>query len=157
MAWNKKIFFYSLTSIFLLFPLGTVSMAYEVYGCSTSRGGWEEAIANFSNDSESVYFNVAASFYTTFMTNKWYRPDGTREDDLGTNLLAHPVYEGGIFVGFWTYMIIHGKNREPGQWRVEHWVLDVNYNWHLMCTTYFTIISVEKLPAIIPPAILLLL
>jgi hypothetical protein len=157
MTWNKKILYYSLTLFFLLFLADTIAIAYEVYGCWTSHEGWEEANSNFTTDSESVYFNVAASFYTTFMTNKWFRPDGTKEDDIGTNLLAHPVYEGGIFIGFWTYMVINGKQREPGQWRVEHWVLDTQYKWHLMCTNYFTMEFAEDHVGILPPILQLLL
>jgi hypothetical protein len=133
-------------TVILGLSIGTTAKAYEVYRCWTSKDGWGESSPAFTTAAERVYFNVAASFYETFITNKWYRPDGTQEDDTGTNLLAHPVYEGGFFVGFWTYMVIRGKNREKGQWRVEHWVLDVNYEWHLMCTTYFMVTSAPVVP-----------
>ena len=146
MLWSKKILFYNVLVFFLVFSAGPTAKAYEVYRCWTSEDGWGESTSNFITNSENVYFNVAASIYETFIISKWYRPDGTREDDIGTNLLAHPVYEGGLFVGFWTFMVINGENREEGQWRVEHWVLDVLQEWHLMCTIHFTITSAPARP-----------
>ena len=86
------------------------------------------------------------SVVCTNSAGSWGAAVRIEEDDTGTNLLAHPVYDGGLFVGFWTYMVIRGKNREKGQWRVEHWVLDVSYEWHLMCTTYFMITSAPVVP-----------
>ena len=139
MFWNKNISFCCIVLLFFVFFISTGANAYVVYSCWTSQEGWGESASNFTTNSQAVYLNVRASSYTGFMTNKWYRPDGTREYDIGTNILGHPVYEGGLFAGFWTYMVIKGKDREHGQWRVEHWVQDVLRVWHRMCTTYFTI------------------
>jgi hypothetical protein len=157
MKGTKNHLYASVIFFIAIFLIPAFASAYEVFGCWTSHEGWQEPASNFTTEDERVYYNVAASFYETFITNKWYRPDGTRENDPGTNLLAHPVYEKGLFIGFWTYMVINGKDRQPGQWRVEHWVLDISYKWHLMCTSHFTIMPAEDLPGVVPPALLLLL
>lgn len=146
MLWSKKILIYNVFVCALILTSGTTVWAYDVYRCWTSEDGWGETTSTFTTNADRVYFNVAASFYYTYITNKWYRPDGTEEDDTGTNLLAHPVYEDGFFVGFWTYMVIKGENREQGQWRVEHWALDVHQGWQPKCATVFTITSAPVVP-----------
>jgi hypothetical protein len=150
MYYLQKRVLYSIVILCFLFGASSMAHAYQVYDCWTSHDGWGESASNFTTNSEAVYLNVRASVYTGFMTNKWYRPDGTRENDIGTNILAHPVYEGGLFVGFWTYMVIKGKDREPGEWHVEHWVQDVNRDWYRMCTAYFTITKAVANPIFSP-------
>jgi len=151
MFWNKIISFCCIALLFFIFFTNATVNAYTVYDCWTSEEGWGDSVSNFTANSEAVYLNVRESFLTGFMTNKWYRPDGTRENDIGTNLLAHPVYRGGLFLGHWAYMVIKGKGREPGQWRVEYWVQDVNRDWYRMCTSYFTITETVANPIFSPP------
>ena len=56
---------------------------------------------------------------------EWHQSDGEQENDLGTNLVAHSVRSSfGILIGFWAKMVIEGKQRESGQWRVEHFLDD---------------------------------
>ena len=137
--------------LFFVYFTNATANAYTVYDCWTSDEGWGESASNFTTNSESVYLNVRASNYYTFITNKWFRPNGTRETDIGTNLLASPVYEGGRFIGFWAYMVVKGKNRESGQWRVEHWAQDVNNDWYRMCAVNFTITEAVANPIFSPP------
>lgn len=129
----------------LAFGGSSIANAYTVYDCWISQDGWGESATNFTTNSDFVYFNVSCNSYYTFISNKWYRPNGTQENDIGTSILAHPVYDKGLFVGFYAWMVIEGKDREPGEWRVEHWAQDAYSKWHLMCTKYFTITEVPKL------------
>jgi hypothetical protein len=134
----------------LVFGTSPIANAYTVYDCWTSHEGWGESAANFTTNSQVVYFNVSCSSYYTYINNKWYRPNGTEENDIGTNVLAHWVYEGGFCVGFYAWMVIEGKDRESGEWRVEHWAQDVYNEWHLMCTNYITITEAVSNPTFSP-------
>ena len=62
---------------------------------------------------------------------------------LGTNLIAQHVYSStGLLIGFWAEMAIKGMDREPGQWRVEHYAYGWQggiKDWHKMFTQDFTI------------------
>lgn len=146
MHWGKKIWFYGVSLFVFCLSINMDANAYEVYDCWTSAKGWAEPVSEFDTNAAAVYLNVEASIYTGFMMTKWYRPDGTREEDIGTNLSARPIYESGIFVGFYTFMVIDGKEREPGQWRVEFWVQDMQRQWHQMCTCDFTVTYAPELP-----------
>ncbi len=146
MLWKKSF----CCIIFLFFLTNAAANAYTVYDCWTSKEGWGESTSNFTTNSESVYLNVRISYLYSFITNKWFRPNGTRENDIGTNLLAKPVYEGGRIIGFWAYMVIKGKTRESGQWRVEHWAQDVHNDWYRMCGVNFTITEAVANPIFSP-------
>lgn len=66
---------------------------------------------------------------------RWYRPDGTRENDVGTNVLAHSVYDSGIFLGFWTYMVIKEKSETllHGVWNTGHMEVKVECRTGIAC------------------------
>lgn len=84
---SRKILMHNVVLFSLILSAGTTAKAYEVYSCWTSENGWGETASTFNTNTERVYFNVAASFCYTFITNKWYRPDGTEEDDTGAPLI----------------------------------------------------------------------
>ena len=151
---TKKSIYYCLVLLFLFFFWSSIADAYKVNSYRTSEEGWGEKTTQFTTNSEAVYINVGTSTdfadEGVFITFKWYRPDGSLEDDIGTNLLAQRVYRSGLLVGFWTYMVIKGKDRELGQWRVEHWARGYKggvLDWYLMFTAYFTIASGLEPPA----------
>jgi hypothetical protein len=100
-----------------------------------------------------VFINVEASHIPEPITNlwmrmEWYQPDGEQENDLGTNLVAHPIRSSsGLLIGFWAKMAIEGMQRELGQWRVEHYVygwIDGVLDWHKLFTAYFTVSSAPE-------------
>jgi hypothetical protein len=150
MCYLKKRVFYSIVVLCFLFGASSMANAYKVYDCWTSHDGWGDPDSSFTTNSEAVYFNVRNSSWYSYIRNKWYRPNGTEEKDIGTNILAHWVYEKGLCVGFYTWMVIEGKDREPGEWRVEHWAQDVYDKWYLMCTNYFTITEAVSNPLFSP-------
>ena len=123
----------------------TLAIAYTVAGYWTSEDGWGESATEFTTSNEAVYINVLTHTdpMGVGLSFRWYKPNGAREYDVGTDLLAHRVYDDeDLLIGFWTYMVIKGMNREPGQWRVEHWAYgrrDGVLDWYLMFTAYLTI------------------
>lgn len=140
--------FYCITLLFMFLWWCATAEAYKVNNYWTSAEGWGVQTTNFTTNTGSVFINVEASHIPEPITNqwmrmKWYQPDGEQENDLGTNLVAHSVRSSaGLLIGFWAKMVIKGKQREPGQWRVEHyaygWKDDVQ-DWHRLFTAYFTI------------------
>lgn len=144
----KKKTFSLLIAISLIFICkSTPVFAYTVTNYWTSKVGWGDQTTNFTTNVDTVFINVKGSHIPEPITNlwmrmEWYKPNGEREYDLGTNLVAHPVYSSGLLIGFWAEMIIKGMDRESGQWRVEHYAygwMDGVQDWHKMFTQYFTI------------------
>ncbi len=149
----KKRLFYGVTLLFILLGWCASAEAYQVNDYWTSAEGWGVKTTNFTTATDSVFINVAASHIPEPITNvwmrmEWYQPDGGQENDLGTNLVAHPVRSSsGLLIGFWAQMVITGKNREPGQWRVEHYAYgwkDGVQDWHKLFTAYFTILPAPE-------------
>jgi len=144
---SRKTFYLLLAVLSIFLCRVNLADAYQVTNYWTSAEGWEEETTNFTSNSDSVYINVGThtdfADEGVFIKWKWYRPDDTLEDDVGTNILAHREYNNaGAFQGFWTEMVIKGMNREPGLWRVEHWAKgykDGVLGWYHMATAYFTI------------------
>lgn len=141
-------FRYCFPLLFIFLWWCAVAEAYQVNSYWTSAEGWGVQTTNFTTDTDTVFINVEASHIpepinNQWMRMKWYRPDGVPESDLGTNLVAHAVRSNsGLLIGFWAEMAIKGMQREPGQWRVEHYVYgwkDGVLDWHGLFTAYFTI------------------
>jgi hypothetical protein len=151
----KERLLYCFILLFMSLWWGPAAGAYQVNDYWTSAEGWGIRTANFTADTDSVYINVEASHIPEPITNlwmrmKWYRPDGEQENDLGTNLVAQPVSNSsGLLIGFWAQMVIKGKQRQPGQWRVEHYFYgwhDGVLDWHRVFTAYFTISPAPEPP-----------
>ena len=130
--------------------------AYSVWSCNTSEEGWGEPTTKFTTSSKAVYINIVTpsdpSDEGIPIKLDWYRPDGTRED-IDRNIFT-PVYRSGIYVGFYGYMAIKGKDRQLGKWRVEHWARGYSggvLDWYLMCATSFNITDKVADPIFSPP------
>jgi hypothetical protein len=151
----KKRHFYRVPLLFMFLWWSAAAEAYQVNNYWTSAEGWGAQTTHFTTDTDSVYINVEASLIpepitTIWMRMKWFQPDDEQENDLGTNLVAHPVRSSsGLLIGFWAKMAIEGMQRELGQWQVEHYVygwLDDELDWHRLFTAYFTISSAPEPP-----------
>ena len=150
---SRKTFYLFLAALSIFLCRVNLADAYQVTNYWTSAEGWGQETMNFTSNSDSVYINVDANHIPEpisglWMRMQWYKPNGEREYDLGTNLVAHPVYTGsGLLTGFWAEMVIKGMSREPGLWRVEHYAygyLDDVLDWHRLFTAYFTIYATSN-------------
>ena len=145
---NKKTFFLLIAISLFCLSRNAPAYAYTVTNSWTSKVGWGVQTTNFTTNTDFVYINVEASHIPEpisglWMRMQWYKPNGEREYDLGTNIIAHPVYSSsGLLIGFWAEMAIKGMDREPGVWLVEHYAygyIDDVLDWHKLFTLYFTI------------------
>ena len=149
---SKKTFSFLAVILFFFFCGSPLVGAYTVTNYWTSKEGWGEPTTNFTTNTDTVYINVEGSHIpspitSSWMSMRWYKPDGEREYDLGTNLISEHVYSNaGLLIGFWAEMVIKGMNREPGQWMVKHYVYgwqDDVLDWHNLFTQSFTISDIQ--------------
>ena len=109
-----------------------------------SEEPWGDSVTNFPVDTDAVYCNAYIFFdvgYEPWVLDlRWFDPNGEQEYD-GISMTYN--YSGGILVGFLGKMDIAGMDREPGQWRVEHYIYGLPHypDWPHIFTEDFTISS----------------
>ena len=155
---NKSFSFF--IGILFAFLCNSTVVEADVYTVGTpwnSEQEWGPQATTFTTKSENVYINwrIAYGIVPSGKRLRWYRPDGTFEDDVtGTGYIYfNYVYEHGLLAGFSSYMVIKGKNREPGLWRVDHLAygsMDGVSDWYLMFSQYFTITQAVDNPTFTP-------
>ena len=89
-----------------------------------SDSEWGEPQTAFSGEMPEVWVQlepVSPSFFSENVQYdfRWIRPDGAREQDLGTDIAFKRRREGGLITGLSAKMAIDGLDRAPGLWTVE--------------------------------------